>query len=222
MKLVWSPETASKAYLDTIKFVSDNLQNSQLHSSTVAELISAMAAGWDAKLIVETWSLGGVTATSVGLAVASRHTGARHVCIVPDHQSGSEYVEAMQTAGMSPEVVVGEAEEALGGLVGIDFLVVDCRQNDFERILREAKLGHRGAVLVCKNASSISASGFKWRGILEGESRLVRSKFLPVGRGLEIAYVATSGATSSGSGKGKSRWIKRIDRRSGEEFVIRK
>ncbi|KAA8522286.1 hypothetical protein F0562_012959 [Nyssa sinensis] len=215
MKLVWSPETASKAYIDTVR----SCELSQ--ESSVAELVSAMAAGWNAKLIVETWSEGGVIKTSIGLAVASRHTGGRHVCIVPDEQSRFEYVTAMEQAGMAPEVVVGEPEEAMGGLTGIDFLVVDCRRNDFARILTVAKLGHRGGVLVCKNASSRSASNFGWRSVLDGGSRLVRTVFLPVGKGLDIAHVATSGE-NSGSKKGKSRWIKHIDRESGEVNVIRR
>ncbi|CAK9144275.1 unnamed protein product [Ilex paraguariensis] len=215
MKLVWSPETASKAYIDTVK--SCELFN----ESSVAELISAMAAGWNAKLIVETWSQGGVMATSIGLAIASRHSGGRHVCIVSDEQSRSEYVEAIGKSGISPEVIVGQPEEAMSSLIGIDFLVVDCRRNDFARILRVARLGHRGAVLVCKNANSRTASDFRWRSVLDGKSRVVRSVFLPVGKGLDIANVAASGASSK-SGKGESRWIKHIDRRSGEEYVIRK
>ncbi|KAK3038490.1 hypothetical protein RJ639_029788 [Escallonia herrerae] len=218
MKLVWSPDTALKAYIDTVK----SCKNFQ--ESSVAEFVSAMAAGWNAKLIVETWSRGGVIATSIGLDVASRYTGGRHVCIVPDNESRSEYVEGMEkTTGMSPEVVVSEPKEALGRLVGIDFLVVDCRQSDFASILKVAKLGHRGAVLVCKNASSKAASSFGWRSVLEGESRLVRSVFLPVGKGLDIAYVAASrGGRNLGSGAGKSLWIKRMSTDSGEEFFIRR
>ncbi|KAE8657351.1 peptidyl-tRNA hydrolase ICT1 [Hibiscus syriacus] len=219
MKLVWSPETASKAYIDTVK-------SCQLyHESGVAELVSAMAAGWNARFIVETWSLGGATATSVGLAVASSHTNGRHVCMVPDERSSLAYVEALEEAGMSrPEVIVGEPEEVMDRLNGIDFMVVDSQRKDFSRVLRLAKTSNRGAVLVCKNANSKSASSFKWRSVVDdGSRRLVRSVFLPVGKGLDIAHVATtsSGGISS-SGKGKRRWIKHVDRQSGEEYVIRK
>ncbi|KAF9689452.1 hypothetical protein SADUNF_Sadunf01G0093700 [Salix dunnii] len=217
MKLVWSPETASKAYIDTVKYCEVNQE------SSVAELISAMAAGWNAKLVLETWSQGGVLATSIGLAIASRHTDGRHVCIVPDELSRSEYEEAVGEAGMSPEIIVGEAEVVMEGLVDIDFMVVDSRQRDFARVLRVAKLSSRGAVLVCKNASSRNGSSFRWRGVVDdGSRRLVRSVFLPVGKGVDIAHVATSGGNSSNSGKGKSRWIKHVDRQSGEEYVIRK
>lgn len=114
----------------------------------MTELISAMAAGWNAKHIVETWCHGGVIATSIGLAVAATHTCGRHVCIVPDEDTRTEYVATMKKAGMSPEVIVGEPETVFKGLDVIDFLVVDSRENDFTRILKAAKFGHRGAVLV--------------------------------------------------------------------------
>ncbi|KAF8412376.1 hypothetical protein HHK36_000340 [Tetracentron sinense] len=217
MKLVWSPETASKAYIDTVKLCE------LFEESGVAELVSAMAGGWNTKLIVEAWSRGGVTATSVGLAVASRHSGGRHVCIVPDEQSKSEYVEAMRKVGISPEIIVGGAEETMGRLSGVDFLVVDCQRRDFVRILRLAKLSNKGAVLICKNANPRTDLGFRWRGVLGNGSSIVKSVFLPVGKGLEIAHVAAAGSVGNlNSGKGTSRWIRHIDQQSGEEHVFRK
>ncbi|XP_065858903.1 uncharacterized protein [Euphorbia lathyris] len=215
MKLVWSPDNALKAYIDTV-------QSCELfQESSVAELISAMAAGWNAQHIVETWSQGGVIATSIGLAIASRHTGGRHVCIVPDEQSKSEYTYAMTEAGMSPEIIVGEAEEVMDRVVDIDFLVVDSRRKDFAKVLRLAKLGNRGAVMVCKNANA-RASSFRWRSVVEEESRrLVRSVFLPVGKGLDVAHVGSSGGNSRAR-KGEKKWITHIDSQSGEEHVIRK
>lgn len=198
------------------------LQCDLYQESGVAELISAMAAGWNANFIVETWSQGGAMATSIGLAVASRHTNGKHVCIVPDDESRSEYAQGMAAAGMSPEVVVGEAEEVMDELAGIDFMVVDCTRKDFARILRLAKLSSRGAVLLCKNASSRSTASFKWLSVLEGEGfrRLVRSVFLPVGMGLDIAHVATSGENSGSAGS--KRWFKHVDQQSGEEHVFRR
>lgn len=188
--------------------------------SGVSELISAMAAGWNAQLIVETWSRSSPIATSIGLAVASRHTGARHVCVVPDSQTRLEYTEAMAEAGANIEVMVGDPEEAINDLVEVDFMVVDSQVSGFTTALGAAKLGARGAVLVCKNASSRRGSGFGWRGILDGGSRrLVRSVFLPVGKGLDIAYVSACGG---GSSRRKKRWVKHVDRRSGEEIVIRR
>lgn len=207
---------AAKAFMDTVK-------SCELYQgSSVTELISAMAAGWNAQLIVETWCHGGVIATSIGLAVASTHTCGRHVCIVPDEESRTEYVAAMDKVRMSPEVIVGEPETVVNELDVIDFLVVDSRKNDFALILKAATFGHRGAVLVCKNASSRAASDFRWRSLFD-DRRIVRSVFLPVGKGLDITHVAARESTGPGSDKTKkSRWIKRVDRQSGEEFLIRK
>ncbi|KAK4745212.1 hypothetical protein SAY87_011524 [Trapa incisa] len=219
MRLTWSPERASKAYIETVTACK------AYKESGVPELVSAMAAGWNAQIIFETWALGRPIATSIGLAVSSRHTGGRHVCVVPDEGSRSEYIKMVgETMGAATEVLIaGEAsEEAMEGVKGIDFMVVDCRQEDFCKLLSTARLGDRGAVLVCKNASSRTLSDFRWATILEGrrppqgQRRLVRSVFLPVGKGLDIAYVGMSG------GRKSSRWIKCLDHVSGEEVIIRK
>ncbi|KAJ7962184.1 DUF1442 family protein [Quillaja saponaria] len=217
MKLVWSPEKASKAYLDTVKSCKISKE------SGVAELLSAMAAGWNAKFIVESWSHGGLIATSVGLAVAARNTGGRHVCIVPDEESRLEYIKAMHDMGESPspEVLVGEAEAVMGKLVGLDFLVVDCRRWDFFRVLRFAKLSSRGAVLACKNACQRNVSWFRWNVVLERGTRVVRSVFLPVGKGLDIAYIGSNSGVASSRKSNPSRWIKHIDQQSGEEHMFR-
>jgi len=184
-----------------------------------------MAAGWNAKLIVETWSHGSVIPTSVGLAIAAGHTSARHVCIVPDERSRSAYVAAVSSAvgggDISSEVLVGSPEEVMPELDEVDFLVVDGCRRDFGRVLRLAKLSHRGAVLVCKNAEAKAAS-FRWKTVVDGSKyRVVRTAFLPVGQGLDIAHVAASGGSSSSSKSGKRKWIKHVDRSSGEEHVIR-
>ncbi|CAB4269736.1 unnamed protein product [Prunus armeniaca] len=217
MKLIWSPETASKAYIDTVKSCE------KPRESGVPEFLSAMAAGWDAKLIVESWSHGTPIATSLGLAMAARHTGGRHVCIVPDERSRLEYIKATRNAGVMPEVVVGE-EATVAVLAGVDFLVVDCKRKDFTRVLRRAKVSPRGAVFACKNASQRNLSGFRWHGVVERGTRVVRSVFLPVGKGLDIAYLGYGGGSASvGSSikKGPSRWIKHIDQKSGEEHLFR-
>ncbi|EOX96227.1 PREDICTED: uncharacterized protein LOC18614312 [Theobroma cacao] len=215
MKLVWSADTASKAYIDTVK----SCQN--FKESGLAELLSAMAAGWNSKLIVESWSYGGPIATSVGLAIAAHHTCGRHVCIVPDEWSRSGYVKAMHAAGIaSTVVIVGEAEEVMEGLAGVDFLVVDSKRKDFARVIRFAKLNHKGAVLACKNACHKGFSGFRWHEVLQRGTRVVRSVLLPVGQGVDIAHIGAQGG-GVGSKKSPSRWIKYTDQQSGEEHVFR-
>ncbi|KAH1266523.1 hypothetical protein GmHk_01G002005 [Glycine max] len=239
MKLVWSPESALQAYIDTavlfllwlfVYYVNCFLALlspcEKFKETGVPELLSAMAAGWNTKFIVESWSYGGPIAASVGLAVAARNTGARHVCIVPDERSRAQYIKALAEMGVSPppEVVVGEAEVAVSQLAGLDFLVVDCKRKEFARVLRVAKVGPKGAVLACKNAWQRNfCGGFRWSVVLQKGVRVVRSVFLPVGKGLDIAYIGSSrsGAAATAS-KGPRRWIKHIDQQSGEEHLFRK
>ncbi|ESW06869.1 hypothetical protein PHAVU_010G083300 [Phaseolus vulgaris] len=223
MKLVWSPETALKAYIDTVKSCE------KFKESGVPELLSAMAAGFNTKFIVESWCCGGPIAASVGLAVAARNTGARHVCIVPDEQSRLQYIKALEEMGVSPppEVVSGEAEAAVSRLAGLDFLVVDCKRREFARILRVAEVSPKGAVLACKNALQRNLrGGFRWSVVLQRGVRVVRSVFLPVGKGLDIAYIGgcRSGAPpppQTTASKSPCRWIKHIDQQSGEEHLFR-
>ncbi|XP_047306711.1 uncharacterized protein LOC124910139 [Impatiens glandulifera] len=226
MKLVWSPELASKAYIHTVK----TCESFRRDSSSIAELISAMAAGWNAGLIVETWSLGCPIATSIGLIIASIHTGGRHVCIVPDDESADFYRDSIRLAtGETPNVLVGLHTEkmTMSALTGIDFLLLDCSSKNDLDILRVAKLGHRGAVLVCKNANSKTLSDFGLQSVLGGESRkIVRSAYLPVGNGLDIAHVAAESSAEDAKGnvkgKGKGRWFKHVNPDSGEHLFIRK
>ncbi|XP_019192579.1 PREDICTED: uncharacterized protein LOC109186861 [Ipomoea nil] len=222
MKLVWSPEAASKAYIDTVKRGNGGQKPGD------AEFLAAMAAGYNVKLIVEvrrSMNGGGGIGTSVGLAVAAGYTGGRHVCVVADEAARRDYISAMQEADVAalPEVVVveGEAERMVEGLEGVDFLVVQGRGGGGE-IFRRAKLSRRGAVLVYKDGSKKTAasSRFCWGGTVDGGNlRIVKSVSLPLENGLEIAYV---GENDGKTLKSPKRWIRRIDLESGEEHVFRR
>ncbi|KAJ6675515.1 DUF1442 FAMILY PROTEIN [Salix viminalis] len=102
----------------------------------------------------------------------------------------------MHVAGMfETEVLVGEVEEVMAGLAGVDFLVVDCKRRDFLMVLR-------------------------WHGALGRGTRVVKTVFLPVGQGLDMAHIGSPGG-SEGSRRGPSRWIRHVDQKSGEEHVFR-
>ncbi|ESQ29101.1 hypothetical protein EUTSA_v10023680mg [Eutrema salsugineum] len=223
MKLIWSPETASKAYIDTVKSCES------LATPGSAELVAAMAAGWNATLIVETWSEGETIAISVGLNVARQHTNARHICIVPNARSENAYLQAMRQQSCSnlPEtIVMNEEQEAtentMQKLQGIDFLVIDWDQKEFAaNVLRNAAFGSRGAVVVCRSGYRRSTSCFSWTKAFS-DRKVVRTVTLPVSGGLEIAHVAAARSSGKSDNNSKRKWIKHIDQRSGEEHVIRK
>ncbi|XP_010248429.2 PREDICTED: uncharacterized protein LOC104591322 [Nelumbo nucifera] len=132
--------------------------------------MSAMTGGWNPQLILKAWHREG---------------------FVLDEQSRSEYLDAMREAGMSPEVIVGEAEEVMEALPGIDLLVVDRRRKDFARVLKHAKLSTRGAVLnqarrlgirrrvfvpEMKVVEAVATPGFDW--VLESSTPSLPKKHL--------------------------------------------
>ncbi|XP_059311146.1 uncharacterized protein LOC132062631 [Lycium ferocissimum] len=229
MTLAWSPETASKAYLDTIQTCGISSK------TTAAEFLSAIAAGYNAKLIVEVRkkheSGNANIPTSTGLAIAAKHTHGRHICIVPDEASRVEYVSAMHKllADVSlPEVVVGEVEEVMRKKLNrVDFLIVDGGKKDFARALSSVKLSQHGATLACKSESkrnNISGSSrFSWKGVLDAKVRVLRAITLPFGNGLEIAYIASSNYDGNlKSRKIPKRWISHVDQDSGEQHVFQR
>lgn len=205
------------------------MQCEKLGTPGAAELVAAMAAGWNATLIVETWSKGETIAISVGLNVASQHTNARHICIVPNASSEAAYLQAMtqQSCSTLPETIIMNEEEensekAMQKLQGIDFLVIDWDQKDFAaNVLRNAAFGSRGAVVVCRSGYRRSTSCFSWTKTFS-DRNVVRTVTLPVSGGLEIAHVAAASSTGKSDNINKRKWIKHIDQRSGEEHVIRK
>ncbi|KAK9051536.1 hypothetical protein SSX86_028163 [Deinandra increscens subsp. villosa] len=219
MKLIWSPETASKAYLDTVKICK------KFKDSDHVELISAMAGGWSPRLIVEAWSSGSDVTTSLGLGIAARHLGARYVCIVQNERSKLEYETAMKDhhGSSGPELVVGETKDVMARFPGVEFMVVDGRCKDVHELFGFARLSRRGAVLLCTNGKSRGAVGFRWNLVIGDKSRVVRSVIIPVGRGLNIAYVKENRESEKSKSLTRtcSRWITRIDRKTGEEHVFR-
>ncbi|KAG0456938.1 hypothetical protein HPP92_021784 [Vanilla planifolia] len=207
MKLVWCPETATKAFIDAV--------NTAEGREAEAELVAAMAGGWKVQLIVEAWEREDGGATSHGVSLAVRHTGGRHVCVVPDERAAEEY------GGCAAEVVVGEAEEAMRELEGVDMVVVDWRRRDAERIVREARPGAMGMVVVCRSVDEGSRTPSA-AAAADGRRRLVRSVYLPVGGGMEILHVGVGKGSSIGDGSGAKRWVRHVDRRTGEEHVFRR
>nr|XP_010906438.1 uncharacterized protein LOC105033369 [Elaeis guineensis] len=218
MKLVWCPDTAANAYIDAVK----GLAELEVGETDVAEMVSAMAGGWKAQLIVEAWTCGDGAATSIGLQAAARHTGGRHVCVVPEQQSVMEYMEVMRRAGLesavaATSVMVGEAEEVMRELEGVDFVVVDWRRRDAAEVLRAARAGPGGMVVVCR-------SGGRWRGsaaaVVKGAGmRVVRSDLLPIEWGVEVVHVGVGKGPSLDSSRG--RWIRHVDE-DGEEHLFRR
>lgn len=215
---------ASKAYIDGVRALADH---DLAGSADLAELVSAMAGGWNARLVVEapdvsvSSSSGRPAATSLALAAAARRTGGRYSCVLPDEGSAAAYAACCSEAAST--VVVGEVDEAMADLVGVDLLVVDARRQDAAAVLRAARPGTRGMVVV-------RHGGGRWRGTtvlaasMAAGTRVVRSVYLPIGSGVEVLHVGVGKGPSQQSrgSRSASRWIRHFDHDTGEEHVFRR
>ncbi|KAI3449274.1 hypothetical protein Pfo_005939 [Paulownia fortunei] len=237
----WSTKSATNAYLDTLKLCSKckkecNSCEAQMPESN--EFISALAAGMSAKLIVEVTSE--VSPSTVALAAAARHTGGKLICILPEPKLDKSQ-KAIKDSGLSEmvEFKTGDPAEALLNYENIDFSLVDCKADDYGRLLEKLDVNMKRSVVVANN-------------LLEGEKGLgghlkgvekktnVRSMKHPIGEGMEITMIGKSNdfgkreKSKSASysirseRKGgivkktdKSKWIFQVDENSGEEHIFR-
>ncbi|RLN10009.1 uncharacterized protein C2845_PM11G03530 [Panicum miliaceum] len=247
MKLVWCPEMASKAYIDGVRALAarDDLAG----SAEVAELVAAMAGGWNAQLVVEapdvlaqsSSSSSLPPATSLALAAAARRTGGRYACVLPEGDSASASASAVYAGFFGPQkdadagaettspwptvVVASDADEAMARLEGVDMLVIDARRQDEAAVLRAARPGARGMVVVRhgdgrrRGATALAAA------YMAAGTRLVRSVYLPIGKGVEVLHVGVGKGPSlhsRGGRRGTGRWIRHVNHDTGEEHVFRR
>jgi len=224
MKLVWCPDTASKAYIDGVRAIANDA--SADGSPELAEFVAAMAGGWNAQLIVDapdttppsTSSSRRPPATSLSLAAAARRTGGRYarVDVSPEESDHS---------GSSSSAT----EAAMARLEAVDLLVLDARRRDAAAVLRAARPGPRGMVVVRHGIGCVRrrAPAPPW-GMAAG-TRVVRAANLPVGAGgVEVLHVGVGKGPSLPTAQqqsrrsGRGRWIRHVNHRTGEEHVFRR
>lgn len=233
MKLVWCPDTASKAYIDGVRAIAAAAYS----DGGSAELVAAMAGGWNAQLIVDApadsapppspsaSSPNNPPATSLALAAAARHTGGRYARL-----------------DAHPDEPAAAAKAAMARLEGVDLLVLDARRRDAAAVLRAARPGPRGMVVVLRHADNTAASASASAsaaplGRMAAGTRLVRAAYLPIGAGgLEVLHVGVGEGPSlpttttqqhdhSSSRRRHGpvgRWIRHVNHRTGEEHVFRR
>lgn len=193
------------------------------------EFLSALAAGIKAKFIVEVSS--NVSASTLGLAAAARHTGGRFVCILPEPVL-DECRSLVKDCGLKDivEFKTGDPSELLSNYGDIDFSVIDCKNDDYASLLNVINVNLENSVVVANNL----VSGKKGLGgFVKGKKDrvLVRSMKRPIGRGMEITTISRKREHESG-GKpipiddsmrrnGKSRWVSKVDEKCGEEHIYR-
>lgn len=194
------------------------------------EFISALAAGMSAKLIVEVTS--DVSPSTVALAVAARQTGGKLVCILPEPKLDKSQ-KAIDDSGLHDmvEFKTGNPVDVLHDYENIDFSLVDCKADNYGRLLEKLDVNPKRSVVVANN---LLGGGKGLGGHLRGvENKTeVRSMKHPIGRGMEITMIGKSndfGNKERGADRkrrlmkrgDKSKWVFEVDEKSGEEHIFR-
>ncbi|KAL2892415.1 Phospholipase D LhSicTox-alphaIA2aii [Bienertia sinuspersici] len=202
----WSAENATRAYLRTIKM------GKRGKEPDVAEFISALAGGNNAKLMVEVCgSIAGPT--TLGLVAAAHQTGGRVVCILPGPTEVQESKSKLSSYVNKVEFITGDQLYLLTNTFkGADFVTLDCNIENHKAIFKSAQ--KEGALVVGYNAHHLVPSCNELGG-----------HFLPIGEGLLVSKVVNQHGVKGFSGNGfndkRSKWITKVDRCTGEEHVFK-
>ncbi|XVF73412.1 hypothetical protein PTKIN_Ptkin12aG0199800 [Pterospermum kingtungense] len=211
----WSAENATEAYLRTLKMEKRGKE------PDVAEFISAIAAGNNAKLMVMTCA-GVAGSTALALVAAARQTGGRVVCILNslDHYVASK--SALGNYGDCVNFVIGDAETLLNDYKSADFVLIDCNISDHKAVLKAAQEGAKhggGALIVGYNALHKGPAGCR------STNNDFKTQFLPIGEGLLVIRKGLPSNSKAGdeaiSPRKRSRWVVKVDKWTGEEHVFR-
>ncbi|KAJ1685047.1 hypothetical protein LUZ63_016437 [Rhynchospora breviuscula] len=239
--MVWSPESAANAYLDTLKLCKNELERKKSDPSVIpvqpqkSEFISALAAGTSAQLIVEVSPE--ASHSTIALAAAARQTGGRLVCILPQEESLAPSKEVMEESGLDDIVdfQVGDPAELLPKYENIDFSLVDCNSEYYEDVLKIIDVNPKKSVVVANNIKegreglSVEVPGGK-DGMVRSEKHMIgnRMEVTMIGRNAGMGWmkkgkegVNTTSPDKRRRPKRKIRWVKKIDEQSGEEHLYR-
>ena len=152
------------------------------------EFIAALAAGIEAKLIVEVSACAGPS--TIALAVVARQTGGRLICILSNSQALLDAMVAMKELGLSRvvEFIIGDAEDILPQYVDVDFALVDCRKEHYVELFEVFRFNSRRAVVVADNLFGRKATAAYGKIIKNrpGASSIT----LPIGKGIEITRLS--------------------------------
>jgi predicted O-methyltransferase YrrM len=148
-----------------------------------AEFVCALAAGIGARRLLEIGSSSGLS--TIALAAAARQTGGRLVSIEiePTRQSLATSRLAKLGLGGWVDYVLADAGDVLARYDALEFVLVDCEKDDYQRFVAQLHLA-AGAVVVADNILSHGLTSY-----VESVRTYagVESVTLPIGKGLEVS-----------------------------------
>lgn len=176
----------------------------------MAEFISALAAGNNAKLMVIVCaSIAG--STTLALVAAAHQTGGHVVCILSKLDELHASKNDLGSYANRVEFVIGDAcTLLLDDYKEADFVLIDCDVSDHKEVFLAAQKGskhEKKALIVGYNA--LHKGSYWWSEL--------KTHFLPIGEGLLVTRMVANG----NGGQKRSRWVVAVDKCTGEEHVFR-
>ncbi|XP_027337366.1 uncharacterized protein LOC113851078 [Abrus precatorius] len=228
----WSSKYAARAYLDTLQLCNNHKRQYgtwRIQEPGRNEFVSALAAGMKAKLILEVTSR--VSLSTIALAAAARYTGGKLVCILPETVL-DESKEVINNSGLEDQVEfrTEDPSKLLPYYENIDFFLVDCKDENYTRLLNLVDVNPTRSIVVAKN---LGGDGDK-KGLggylrVKDKKLAVRSLKLPLGKGMQVTRISNNDDSNERHGiRGeysrkwrKSSWVVKYDEESGEEHIYR-
>ncbi|RVW31548.1 hypothetical protein CK203_087935 [Vitis vinifera] len=192
----WSPQDAMKAYLHTLQLCKTHFNDQDCTLGTrnliqpqCMEFISALAAGNQAKLMVQITSDQGITPLTIALAVAAKHTKARFICILHQLQDIEDCKAQLSCYNLKDvvELVHGDPCEVIMGFKNIDFAVIDCKLEDYLRLFKIIDVNPRGSVVVASNLER-RRNGASFGEVVKGRKG-VEYVTRSIGEGMELTRI---------------------------------
>jgi predicted O-methyltransferase YrrM len=148
-----------------------------------AEFVCALAAGIGARRLLEIGGSSGLS--TIALAAAARLTGGRLVSIEIEPTRQSLATLRLAKLGLDGwvEFVRADAGDVLARYDALEFVLVDCEKDDYQRFVAQLHLAP-GAVVVADNILSHGLTSYvEFVRAYAG----VESVTLPIGKGLEVS-----------------------------------
>lgn len=147
-----------------------------------AEFICALAAGVNAKRMVEIGGSSGIS--TIALAAAARESGGKLISIEIDPARQAESRETLSGLGLERfvEYRLGDAASLLPDLGEVDFALIDCEKEDYIRFFNMLRV-KPGGIVVADNILSHDLKDY----VAHVQKRPgAESVTLSVGKGLEL------------------------------------
>lgn len=152
-----------------------------------AEFLCALAAGVNAKRILEIGGSSGLS--TIALAAAARHTNGRVISVELEPMRQAEAKNNISKLGLAQFVdfVLADAATVIPNQRSIDLALIDCEKEDYIRFFDMLCMAP-GGIIVADNIISHSLTDY----VAHVRSRPeMESITLPIGKGLEVSRLKT-------------------------------